>query len=176
MLKRNHVLIALLLFLLLIPKPVSDSILVFINDALNNKINASDINWILYNVDLLLVPFAVWFGAIFPDFDLRPIQLHRKLLHNIFAIMLSVIIIVLVLTAFNRLYNGLLVAGAFSLGSLVHISMDCITPHGTYVLWPVSKKFRIHGPISTGSWKEAAIIILAVMLLVACLAVKYLSP
>jgi membrane-bound metal-dependent hydrolase YbcI (DUF457 family) len=171
--KRNHVLIAFLLFLLLIPKSVSDSIFAFINDALNNKIDVYDINWIIYNADLLLVPFAVWFGAIFPDFDLRPIQLHRKLLHNIFALMLPTIIILFVFTAFNRFYNGLLVAGAFSLGCFTHIATDCITPHGTYVLWPVSKKFRIRGSISTGSWKEAAVMILVVVLLVVCLAVKY---
>jgi len=115
------------------------------------------------NTNLLLAPL-VFFGAIFPDIDFIWIlrKWHRKLLHNIIAVF-SVAIPLLFIG--NIFYNGFLVAGAFTLGSISHITADSITEHGTYIFWPISKKFRLRGPVSTGTWEENVAMILIVGLI-----------
>jgi membrane-bound metal-dependent hydrolase YbcI (DUF457 family) len=158
--KRNHIAIALLVFFLIVVRPSIDDI----NAIIGSKFDlASRINSISYP-NLLLAPL-VFFGAMFPDFDfvwwLR--KFHRKLLHNIFAVFL---ISAVLLLFGNTFYNGFLVAGAFLLGAFIHIAMDSITPTGTYLLWPFSKKFKIHWRVSTGTWEEYVAMVVIVALII----------
>jgi len=151
-----------MLFFVLLPKPHIDDISAFFNDILAKKVDL--IPWISYNVDLSLVPLAVWLGALYPDIDFIWIfrKWHRQLFHNIFAVALPAIVMVLIFAWFNRFDHGRLVAGAFLLGCFVHILTDSITPMGTYLLWPFSKEFRLRFPIiTTGSNKETIIMIIA---------------
>lgn len=173
LMKRNHVLIAFMLFFVLIPNSVISDALVFVNGILENKTDVFNLNWIVYNADLVLAPIAVWFGAIYPDFDLR--YLHRKLLHNIFAMILPAIGILLLFITTGRFNHGLIVTGAFCLGCSSHILADCITPYGTWVFWPVSKKFKIRGPVKVGSLYEGIIMMLIIIVFAIYMAYRYTS-
>jgi membrane-bound metal-dependent hydrolase YbcI (DUF457 family) len=168
-----------MLLIMLTPKPAVYNILVFFKSVFEGRIENSDINWIVNNFDLFFIPAAVWLGTIYPDFDfvwwLR--KWHRKLFHNIFAMALPVLITILIFTMYNRQYHGLLIAGAFSLGWTVHILTDSITPTGTYVLWPFSKKFKLCFPlITTGSMKEGIVMGLASALFILYVYLVYFGP
>lgn len=84
-------------------------------------------------------------GAMAPDLDLS--FMHRKLLHNVWAMALMV---------FAGLAIGLMdktVAIAFSLGYLSHLAADALTHKGVMPFWPISKP-AIRGPIRTGGFGE----------------------
>jgi membrane-bound metal-dependent hydrolase YbcI (DUF457 family) len=168
-----------MLLFVLTPKPFVGNIITFFHSVFESRTDISDISWIISNADLFIVPFVVWLGAIYPDFDfiwwLR--KWHRKLFHNIFAVTLPASIIILIFTVYNRSYHGLLVAGAFSLGCFVHILSDSITPTGTYVLWPLAKKFKLGIPlITTGSKAETLMMLLASGLFILYVYFAYLQP
>ncbi len=97
----------------------------------------------------LLCGIAGFLGGWFPDYDLR--FRHRKLLHNVFMLVLSsYIVFYLVQEAFRRLRIGfpgeapLYIALAFFSGWALHILLDATTKRGTYLLWPLyGKPLRI---------------------------------
>lgn len=166
------------------PKPSIDDIITFTNDISKDKIDIdfSYFNWIINNPELSLVPIAVWLGALYPDIDFYWLlrKYHRKLLHNILAVVIPAFIIILISARYDRFYNGLLIAGAFSLGCGSHIAADCITPTGCYLLYPFSKEYRRKGPITTGSREEAGIMkiifVIFILYILAFIAVLYLLP
>jgi membrane-bound metal-dependent hydrolase YbcI (DUF457 family) len=158
--KRHHIEIALLVFFLIVIRPSIDDINAIIEFRLDIASKISSISY----PNLLLAPL-VFFGAMFPDFDfvwwLR--KFHRKLLHNVFAVFSTSAVLLLI---GNTFYNGYLIAGAFLLGAFIHIAMDSITPTGTYLLWPFSKKFKIHWRVSTGTWEENVAMVVIVALII----------
>ena len=84
-------------------------------------------------------------GALLPDIDLK--FMHRKLLHNIWAMLLFS----WVCTAIS-LINGQQ-AIALSIGWASHLIADSLTHHGIMPLWPITwPKFK--GIITTGGKSE----------------------
>ena len=86
------------------------------------------------------------FGAIFPDFDLRPKKLHRKLLHNVWVLMLACAVIYYFLSPIYLTF--------FAVGFISHLIMDMVNPTGVWLGWPISNKaYRLSRrfSITTGS-------------------------
>ena len=89
------------------------------------------------------------FGAIFPDFDLRPRKFHRKLLHNVWVLLLACGIIYHFLSPIYLSF--------FAVGFVSHIIMDMVNPTGVWLGWPISRKaYRLSKrfTITTGSAGE----------------------
>ena len=86
-------------------------------------------------------------GAMVPDMDLYPRKWHRKLLHNIWALLIMVFLGM----HFNIMSQH--IALLFSIGFLSHLISDSLTPQGIMWLWPL-KKPHIRGPIRTGGFRE----------------------
>lgn len=80
-----------------------------------------------FNLD----PVLVVAGAIMPDIDYA--FMHRKLLHNIFVMILAF------------LYNI-----AFGIGWLSHIVLDALTVYGVAWLWPLCPYRRRYAKFKTG--------------------------
>lgn len=163
--------IALVLFIVIIVKPTISNISAFINDIIKGDFDISSIIPSTSNPELLLAS-VVLFGAFFPDIDFIRIlrQWHRKLLHNIFAVIFA--------TFVSSIIGGLLIAEVFLLGCASHIIEDSLTPVGTYLLWPLSKKFKIHGPVSTGTWEDdaAMVVIVALIIGIYILVTYFMAP
>ena len=107
------------------------------------------------------------FGAFFPDIDFlidkrwltadHPVKeiwrsfthsgIHRTLLHNVWALTVSTIVI-------GFLLKNILVALVYALGFISHLALDSMTRTGIYWLYPYKEKFVFKGPISTGSNQE----------------------
>ena len=167
--KRNHLIIAIVIFVVIIIKPTIGNISAFVNNVLSNKLDISSIVPSPTNPELLLASMAL-LGGFFPDIDFIKLlrKWHRKLLHNIFAVILA--------TFASSIIGGLLVAEAFFLGCTSHILVDSLTVTGTYLLWPISKKFKIHWKVSTGTWEDDAAMLVIVSLIVgAYIALMYFS-
>ena len=109
---------------------------------------------------LFLVPIIL--GAIFPDFDIH--FLHRKLLHNIWVILLA---------SFLLLYFGKLFSIFFFIGAISHLFLDSMTPMGIYPIWPLNYKVRIKTKIKTGNFYELIFFFLIVISSIAIFSIKY---
>lgn len=103
-------------------------------------------------------------GSIFPDLDFKKSvrSLHRKLLHNIWVLILICYCL--------SYYIGIEYAEAFALGFLSHLLADAMTPMGIYPLYPIERPhIKIRTGIKTGSKAEyaftSAILILTVLIL-----------
>ena len=123
--KRTHLIFAILLFLLL------------------NGI---------FSFPLAFAVFAAA-GALAPDIDLFSMVLHRKLLHNLWALAIFVFV-GMSISLFDKS-----AAIAFSIGFVSHLIADAMTPMGIKPLWPMGLP-HIKGPIKTGSLGEWVIVIL----------------
>jgi inner membrane protein len=88
-------------------------------------------------------------GALAPDADL-PLG-HRKLLHNVWALGIMLIIF------WHFGFTNWSVLTAFSLGFISHLIADSLTHHGIMPLWPIQKP-KFNGPITTGSIGEYVVI------------------
>jgi inner membrane protein len=101
------------------------------------------------NLPIALAAFAA-LGAILPDLDIK--FMHRKLLHNIWA---------LLAIAWLCAANGLLAMPqimAFAIGWLSHLIADSLTHRGIMPLWPIPRpKFK--GMITTGGASEFVLMI-----------------
>ncbi len=100
----------------------------------------------------LYVSIFAFIGAMIPDIDLKPKKYHRKLLHNVW------VLILILFAGFSLSLIDRMFAIAFSIGFLSHLIIDGITPMGIMPFWPI-KKPRIRGPIKTGGWGEFAVMI-----------------
>jgi len=91
-------------------------------------------------------------GVLIPDFDTKTRKYHRKVLHNIW-----VLIILLGLGFFIGIFDRI---GAiiFSIGFLSHLIADSLTHRGIMPLWPI-KKPKFNGPLRTGKLGEYLLII-----------------
>jgi inner membrane protein len=94
-------------------------------------------------------------GAVIPDLDIG--FMHRKLLHNLWALG----IMLLAGLKFGLMDNT--VAIAFGLGFISHLVADSLTHMGVMPLWPITKP-KIHGPVKTGGMGE--FIVLAALLFI----------
>ncbi len=106
------------------------------------------------HMPLYLSVFA-FIGAMIPDLDIG--FMHRKLLHNVWALLIMLV---------AGLKFGLIdntVAIAFSLGFVSHLAADALTHMGVMPFWPITKP-KIHGPIKTGGLGE--FVLLAALLFV----------
>ncbi|MEM7824190.1 MAG: metal-dependent hydrolase [Candidatus Aenigmatarchaeota archaeon] len=110
-------------------------------------------NFILH-MPLYFSLFA-FIGAIIPDMDIG--FMHRKLLHNIWALAVMLIL------GFKFGLMDRAVAIAFSLGFFSHLASDALTHMGVMPLWPITRP-KIHGPIKTGGLGE--FLVLATLLFV----------
>jgi inner membrane protein len=98
----------------------------------------------------------VLIGALIPDLDVG--FLHRKLLHNVWALGLMILIGL----KFGLMDYG--VATVFGLGYLSHLAADALTHMGVMPFWPISKP-KIHGPIRTGGLGELALLVVLLFVL-----------
>jgi len=94
-------------------------------------------------------------GAVIPDLDIG--FMHRKLLHNVWALG----IMILAGLKFGLMDNT--VAIAFGLGFISHLVADSLTHMGVMPLWPITKP-KIHGPVKTGGLGE--FLVLAALLFI----------
>jgi len=117
--KRTHLLFAVLLFLML-------------NNILEFPIYLS---------------IFVIVGALIPDIDLFPRKYHRKICHNIWFLLICLMM------GYQFLEFNQTILIVFSIGFISHLISDSITPMGIMFLWPI-KKPKIKGPIRTGSILE----------------------
>jgi len=104
----------------------------------------------IFNLDVSLIIFSA-FGAIFPDIDFKKEirHLHRKLLHNVWAISIVSILISFIL--------GIYISIMFFIGAVSHLIVDSFTPMGIYPLYPKMKPFLCYNSIfkiSTGRNSE----------------------
>lgn len=87
-------------------------------------------------------------GSIFPDIDfvfsifggLATIKYHRGFTHSLTAAILFPLIWAFLFTRFSSCKNFRKLFFAFSMGILLHISMDVITPYGTMIFSPFSQQ------------------------------------
>ncbi|MEM7813414.1 MAG: metal-dependent hydrolase [Candidatus Aenigmatarchaeota archaeon] len=89
-------------------------------------------------------------GALAPDLDLR--FMHRKLLHNMWALLIF---------AWAGISSGLLFmpqAVAFAIGWVSHLVADSLTHTGVMPLWPIPAP-RFKGAIRTGGAGELALML-----------------
>jgi inner membrane protein len=122
--KRTHLIFAVLLFLLL------------------NGI---------FSFPLAFAVFAAA-GALVPDLDLLSMVLHRKLLHNLWALA-AFVFAGMSIALFDKS-----TAIAFSIGFISHLIADALTPMGIKPLWPMGLP-HIKGPVRTGSLAEWVLVI-----------------
>ncbi len=121
----------------------------------------------------IIILLLILLGSILPDIDESHSKLnqwggilgkivaffsrHRGMFHSLlFAVGLSAI-----LSYVWSWYYGL----ALFVGYVSHLIGDALTPMGVQVFEPFLK-FRIKGPIKTGSWMEWAVKILLVILII----------
>jgi len=166
--QRSHLIIAIVLFTVIIVKPTISNISAFIEDIQNNRFDFSSIVPSPSSPEPVLA-LIVLIGAYFPDIDyigfLR--KWHRKLLHNIFAVGFATFIM--------SAYAGILFGGIFLLGYASHIIADSLTPTGTYLIWPINRKYKRGWKVSTGTREEdAAMILIVASIIGGYIAVMYL--
>jgi membrane-bound metal-dependent hydrolase YbcI (DUF457 family) len=122
---------------------------------------------------LKLLTIIVFAANIFPDLNLIGIlRWRKKLPRRILAFLGVIFLLWLFESTYQRsLYNNIFVAGSFAFGSMIHIGEDSLTEHGTYIFWPISRKFKLHWRVSTGTWEEK----IAMLLIVALIFVIYFA-
>jgi membrane-bound metal-dependent hydrolase YbcI (DUF457 family) len=102
--------------------------------------------WTIHRFDLGLIIFAS-LGAIFPDLDYsRGSKLHRKLLHNLWAISATS------LAGALLIYPA--VGLAFFFGAITHLAADALTPSGVHPLYPKKFHLRVGPLLYTSSRRE----------------------
>ncbi len=115
--------------------------------------------------DFMFLLFFI-LGSLIPDIDhsksffgrkaklISAILKHREAMHSL----LCGICLSLVILFFTNKYSY-----AFLLGFLSHLVLDSLNPKGIKWLWPL--RFRVRGPIKTGSFIELIIDIFFVFIL-----------
>ena len=97
-------------------------------------------------------------GVLIPDLDFKTRKYHRKILHNIW----SIIIILFIGFSIGLLDRA--DALIFSIGFLSHLIGDAITHRGIMPLWPI-KKPKFNGPIKTGGLGEYLIVLVLLIMI-----------
>ena len=106
---------------------------------------------LIFQYPLYLAIFTL-IGALVPDIDIKTRGLHRKLMHNIWVLMIILAILFRLGLADQK------VAILFSIGFLSHLITDAMTIKGIQPLWPI-KWPHFRGDITTGGLKEYFILI-----------------
>ena len=91
-------------------------------------------------------------GVLIPDIDTKTKKYHRKLLHNVW------ILIIMLFAGFSLQLFSRDTAIIFSIGFLSHLIGDSLTHRGIMPLWPIRKP-KFNGPISTGSIGEYIVVV-----------------
>ena len=99
-------------------------------------------------------------GVLIPDIDTKTKKYHRKLLHNVW------ILIIMLFAGFSLQLFSRDTAIIFSIGFLSHLIGDSLTHRGIMPLWPIRKP-KFNGPISTGSIGEY-IVVVALLIMIYC--------
>jgi membrane-bound metal-dependent hydrolase YbcI (DUF457 family) len=97
-------------------------------------------------------------GVLIPDIDIKTRRYHRKLLHNLWT---------LIIILFAGFSLGILDRGdavIFSIGFLSHLIGDSITHQGIMPLWPI-KRPKFNGPIRTGGIGEYLVVIILLIMI-----------
>ena len=87
--------------------------------------------------ELMLVWLVAGVAGVFPDNDVK-FGVHRKTLHNVFALLLTTLLV-----SFATLYLGagprlsLLVGVSWASGMLSHLAVDSLTVYGVAWLYPL---------------------------------------
>lgn len=82
-------------------------------------------------------------GSLFPDLDVR--YKHRKALHNIFSLIISSILVLVLVKIINA---SVLMAASYSIGYASHLAGDLLTRRGVAILYPLRARFyRIPMPL-----------------------------
>ena len=91
--------------------------------------------------DPLWTTVFAYAGSRVPDLDLK--YKHRKLLHNLFSMILLTSIVYTLWPSH---------ALAFLIGYLSHLALDLVTVGGVWLLWPLSKRAFKLGLCKSSSW------------------------
>lgn len=101
------------------------------------------IAWKYFGAPAYIVVFIV-VGSLIPDLDLFFPQYHRKMLHNLFALIGMTVLLFL-------LSSNFLFAQFFAIGCLGHLILDSLTEKG---VWWLGFWGRIHGSLRTGGFLD----------------------
>jgi inner membrane protein len=110
------------------------------------------------NFPIYMAVFA-FVGVLIPDLDVKSRRYHRKLLHNIW-----VMIIFLFLGFSSGIFFSREVGIIFSIGFISHMIGDSLTHKGIMPLWPI-KKPKFNGPIKTGGLGEYLIVLVLLLMI-----------
>jgi len=105
----------------------------------------------------IYLSFFAFVGALLPDIDTKFKKFHRKLLHNIWFLIIS--LFVLYNLGFDRA-----AAIVFSIGFISHLIGDSLTHRGIMPLWPIEKP-KFNGPVKTGGLGEYLIILVLLLMI-----------
>ncbi len=122
----------------------------------------------IYDLSTLLPLTLIGMGASWiPDIDWR--FKHRKLLHNLLALIGFTVAFAYCLNILGFHGLGALVAVVvFAVGYLMHIVTDMLTVYGVAIFWPFSKsRYRLAKLRTDDKLSNAVLIILSVLLVVA---------
>jgi membrane-bound metal-dependent hydrolase YbcI (DUF457 family) len=108
------------------------------------------------NFPIYLAIFA-FVGALIPDIDTKFKRFHRKLIHNIWFLMIC-------LFALFNLGVDRTAAIVFSIGFLSHLIGDSLTHRGIMPLWPIERP-KFNGPVKTGGFGEYLIILVLLLMI-----------
>lgn len=88
-------------------------------------------------LNLFSITTASFFGTIIPDWDLR--VGHRMILYNIFALLSSFVMLVVILKCVFNITDFLSLSFAYLIGYLSHLFLDLLTG-SVAILYPVKDK------------------------------------
>ena len=87
-----------------------------------------------------VIGYAMFFsvvGSVFPDIDFK--LKHRILLHNVFSLAFTSMILYYLLGNFFSLEKyAFLFSASFAIGYFSHILLDMLTKAGVAIIWPLS--------------------------------------
>jgi len=93
--------------------------------------------------ELPMIVISGGVGSIFPDLDVR--YKHRKALHNIFSLIISSIIVLILAEMINA---SMFITAGYSIGYVSHLAGDMLTRRGIAILYPFRTRFyRIPTPL-----------------------------
>lgn len=93
--------------------------------------------------ELPIIVISGGVGSIFPDLDVR--YMHRKALHNIFILIISSILVLILTKIINA---SMLITASYSIGYASHLAGDMLTRRGVAILYPLKTRFyRIPTPL-----------------------------
>ena len=112
-------------------------------------------------------------GGIFPDIDVK--LKHRKLMHNIFSLLITSFALFYIMRFILSPLNMLeIFIQAFLIGYFTHILLDLFTVRGVAILWPIlARSFRFSERKYDDPLLNALFIVLGLMAMISYVVFMY---